>query len=75
MAATYPHAEVIGVDLAPVPLDALQVPPNCRFEIDDANLGFPHFHGQFDVVHTRATSGGVGSPRSSIWTTMLNSSI
>jgi hypothetical protein len=34
MAKEFPHCEVVGVDLAPVPVDVGSVPPNCRFEID-----------------------------------------
>lgn len=58
MAKLFPHAEVVGIDLAnPKPQEA--IPPNCRFEIDDANLGFPHFHNRFDVVHVRAITAGI----------------
>ena len=32
-------------------------PPNCRFEIDDLNLGLEHFFGPtFDLVHARKLS-------------------
>jgi hypothetical protein len=34
MAKEFPHCEVVGVDLAPVPVDLESVPPNCHFEID-----------------------------------------
>ncbi|KDQ60927.1 hypothetical protein JAAARDRAFT_173301 [Jaapia argillacea MUCL 33604] len=58
MAKEFPHCDVVGIDLAPVRL--VELPPiNCRFEIDDANLGFPHYRNSFDVVHCRAISGGI----------------
>jgi hypothetical protein len=34
MAKEFPHCDVVGVDLAPVPVDLESVPPNCHFEID-----------------------------------------
>jgi hypothetical protein len=34
MASDFPHCEVVGIDLAPVPVDLGSVPSNCRFEID-----------------------------------------
>ncbi|CCX05526.1 Similar to Ubiquinone/menaquinone biosynthesis methyltransferase ubiE; acc. no. Q3A209 [Pyronema omphalodes CBS 100304] len=34
MAEKYPMAEVIGTDLSPI--QPIWVPPNCRFEVDDA---------------------------------------
>jgi hypothetical protein len=49
----------VGVDLAPVPLEKTNLPPNCRFEIDDVNLGLAHFKGQFDVVHVRLIGIGL----------------
>ncbi|KIJ35761.1 hypothetical protein M422DRAFT_261942 [Sphaerobolus stellatus SS14] len=58
MAREFPHAEVVGMDLAPVRLVS-SIPSNCRFEIDDANLGFAHYQGSFDVVHARAVGGGI----------------
>ncbi|KAG8712806.1 hypothetical protein FRC09_019433 [Ceratobasidium sp. 395] len=54
----FPHAEVLGVDLAPT--SAIAPPPNCRFEIDDLNLGLEHFFGDtFDLVHARLLNSGV----------------
>jgi hypothetical protein len=67
-ATDFPHVEVLGVDLAPtsamyvLPSPFLEhelivnsvPPPNCRFEIDDLNLGLEHFFGPtFDIVHAR----------------------
>lgn len=57
-ALDFPHAEVLGVDLAPT--SAIAPPPNCRFEIDDLNLGLEHFYGPtFDLVHARLLNSGV----------------
>jgi hypothetical protein len=58
MAERFPHCEVIGIDLAPVPVDADSVPSNCRFEIDDINLGLAHYQSHFDLVHIRLVSAG-----------------
>jgi hypothetical protein len=37
----------------------MDLPPNCRFEIDDVNNGLAHFRGQFDVVHARLIASGL----------------
>ncbi|KIP12259.1 hypothetical protein PHLGIDRAFT_328195 [Phlebiopsis gigantea 11061_1 CR5-6] len=58
MAKEFPYCEVIGMDLVP-PRIAGELPQNCRFEIDDANLGFFHYRGTFDVVHARAIAMGI----------------
>ncbi|KAG8768465.1 hypothetical protein FRB91_010007 [Serendipita sp. 411] len=59
MAREYPDAEVLGIDLAPVPVDGDTLPSNCRFEVDNINLGLAHFGGQFDVVHIRFVGSGL----------------
>lgn len=53
----YPSAEVIGTDLSPI--QPKWVPPNVKFEVDDAEQTwlFPADH--FDLVHTRLMSGGI----------------
>ncbi|KAF8533825.1 putative TAM domain methyltransferase [Trichophaea hybrida] len=51
MADTYPSAEVIGTDLSPI--QPKWVPPNCRFEVDDAELDFTYRPDSFDFVHLR----------------------
>jgi hypothetical protein len=33
MAKEFPAASVIGVDLAPCPVEQESLPPNCRFEV------------------------------------------
>jgi len=37
------------------------MPPNCRSEVDDINLGLEHFYGDFNVVHAQLISSGVRS--------------
>lgn len=59
MAKKFPHAQVIGVDLAPTPVDMDSLPPNCSFEIDDINPGLPHYEGKFDIVHCRIIGAGL----------------
>lgn len=59
MAREFPEAEVIGVDLAPCPVDPESLPPNCRFEIDNVNLGLAHFRDQFDFIHCRLIASGI----------------
>ena len=59
MAREFPDAEVVGVDLAPIPVEPGATPPNCQFEIDDINLGLSHFKDSFDVVHIRLVGVGL----------------
>lgn len=59
MAKAHSNSNITGVDLVPVPLEPEQLPPNCQMEIDDINLGLPHFHGRFDMVHMRCVYGGL----------------
>jgi len=47
----FPSAQVIGTDLSPI--QPLYVPPNCRFEIDDAEDEW-NFAERFDYIHGRA---------------------
>ncbi|KAL5532760.1 hypothetical protein ACEPAF_4534 [Sanghuangporus sanghuang] len=57
MAQEFPHAQVVGVDLAP---STTRPPPfNCRLEFDDFTLGLEHYYNSFDVVHARCTANGV----------------
>ncbi|KIM24059.1 hypothetical protein M408DRAFT_331978 [Serendipita vermifera MAFF 305830] len=59
MAKEFPWADVVGVDLALCPLEPENVPPNCRFEMDNLNLGLSHYENQFDVVHLRFVGSGL----------------
>lgn len=60
MALQFPHVEVVGLDLVPpATVTETSVPPNCRFEVDDANLSFEHYDNYFNVVHVRSTEPGI----------------
>ncbi|TDL22037.1 S-adenosyl-L-methionine-dependent methyltransferase [Rickenella mellea] len=69
MAQEFPHAKVIGIDLAPstcrycTPPFAILIVTKYhdwhRFEFDDFTKGLPHYHDSFDVVHSRATANGI----------------
>ncbi|KAG8953841.1 hypothetical protein FRC04_001471 [Tulasnella sp. 424] len=64
MARLYPHAEVVGMDLAPPNLVS-PVPENTRFECDDANYGLSQYGAEsFDVVHARYITLGITDYRS-----------
>lgn len=47
----YPSAEVIGTDLSMIQPD--WVPPNLRFDIDDAELEWTFEPNSFDFIHNR----------------------
>ncbi|EED22085.1 conserved hypothetical protein [Talaromyces stipitatus ATCC 10500] len=55
-AEAYPSARVIGTDLSPI--QPLWVPPNCTFEIDDAEDEWLYTQ-QFDLIHTRTICGAI----------------
>ncbi|KAG8926359.1 hypothetical protein FRC02_008947 [Tulasnella sp. 418] len=57
-AREFPHASVVGIDIAP-PAPKGPVPPNCRFEVDDVNLPLDHYTKCFNVCHMRAIDHGV----------------
>ncbi|KAG9017238.1 hypothetical protein FRB90_001256 [Tulasnella sp. 427] len=60
MALQFPHAQVIGLDLVPpAKVGEMIIPPNCRFEVDDANLTFEHYHQFFRLVHVRSADQGI----------------
>ncbi|KAF5385302.1 hypothetical protein D9615_001170 [Tricholomella constricta] len=56
-ARDFPHAQTVAVDL--VPMQSLTMPPNCRSEVDDINLGLEHFYGDFNVVHAQLIASGI----------------
>lgn len=58
MGELFPHAEVVGLDLAPANLPR-DPTPNCRFECDDVNFGLSHYKNSFDVVHARCVETGI----------------
>ena len=53
----YQSAEVIGTDLSDV--QPRWVPPNCRFELDDAQLEWTFAPDSFDFIHIRALLGAI----------------
>ncbi|PVG04206.1 S-adenosyl-L-methionine-dependent methyltransferase [Serendipita vermifera] len=59
MSKRYPHCDIVGIDLAPVPVEVDKIPSNCHFEIDDVTLGLGHLHGQLDLAFVRAISMGI----------------
>lgn len=52
-----PLAEVIGTDLSPIQPGF--VPPNLRFEIDDATDTWVYPENHFDLIHIRSLYGAV----------------
>ncbi|KAI5800578.1 S-adenosyl-L-methionine-dependent methyltransferase [Pyronema domesticum] len=57
IAEQYPMAEVVGTDISPI--QPCWVPPNCRFEIDDAMQEWTFKDDNFDFIHARNISSGV----------------
>ncbi|EGS22570.1 uncharacterized protein CTHT_0010390 [Thermochaetoides thermophila DSM 1495] len=53
----YPGAEVIGTDITPIQPN--WVPPNVRFEIDDANQEWTWSENEFDFIHLRTMLGTI----------------
>ncbi|KAG8951596.1 hypothetical protein FRC04_005883 [Tulasnella sp. 424] len=62
MAKSFPHADIVGLDLAPPNLSRTP-PPNCRFECDDVNLGLMHYKDAFDVVQVSCVATGIANYR------------
>ncbi|KAJ8066621.1 hypothetical protein OCU04_005668 [Sclerotinia nivalis] len=50
-AEQYPSAQIIGTDLSPI--QPVYVPPNCSFEVNDAEEPWTYSH-KFDYIHGRA---------------------
>ena len=55
MADQFPDAEVLGIDLSPI--QPAWVPPNCKFEIDDASQDWTFDDNTFDYIHIRVMAG------------------
>ncbi|EWG54463.1 hypothetical protein FVEG_12679 [Fusarium verticillioides 7600] len=53
----YPNAEVVGTDLSPIQPD--WVPPNVRFELEDATSNWTWSNDTFDFVHMRYLIGAI----------------
>ncbi|KAI0001769.1 hypothetical protein BJV77DRAFT_969568 [Russula vinacea] len=60
VARDFPHCQAVAVDL--VPMQSIDMPPNCRSEVDDINIGLQHFYGEFNVVHARLISSDQDFP-------------
>lgn len=52
---------VLGIDLAPTPVEADKLPGNCQFEIDDVTLGLYHYYNSFHFIQARCIAGGVSA--------------
>lgn len=61
VAASFPQASLVGVDLAFSAIEEETAPETCRFELDNVNLGLSHFWDQFDFVNARGLSPGVST--------------
>jgi len=53
----FPSAEVIGTDLSPI--QPSFVPPNLKFELDDAQLDWTYPQSCFDYIHIRCLMGSI----------------
>jgi SAM-dependent methyltransferase len=53
------QTSVLGIDVAPTPIDEASFPPNLSLEVYDINLGLSHFEGQIDLLHMRCVAGGI----------------
>lgn len=53
----FPNTEVVGTDITPI--QPSWVPPNVRFELDDANLEWTYKDDMFDFVHVRSMLGTI----------------
>ncbi|KAI5843100.1 S-adenosyl-L-methionine-dependent methyltransferase [Morchella snyderi] len=51
MADLHPSAKVTGIDLSPI--QPKWVPPNCTFEVDDAEMPWTYPADHFDLIHSR----------------------
>jgi len=63
MALQFPGADILGMDLTPPaqsqPIEGHTIPPNCRFDVDDANNSFERYASSFDFVHVRSAEPGI----------------
>ncbi|KAH7171324.1 S-adenosyl-L-methionine-dependent methyltransferase [Dactylonectria macrodidyma] len=57
VADEYPSADVLGFDISAV--QPSWVPPNCRFQIDDAQLDWTFKENEYDLIHMRYLYGGI----------------
>lgn len=57
MGDAYPNADIVGTDLSPI--QPTWIPPNVRFEVDDAQDEWTFEDGEFDFIHARTLAGSV----------------
>ncbi|KAI5821266.1 S-adenosyl-L-methionine-dependent methyltransferase [Pyronema omphalodes] len=55
----YPNSQVLGTDLSPI--QPIYVPPNCRFEVDDAEQDWLWPTDHFDFIHLRNLAQSMSS--------------
>ncbi|KAH7018305.1 S-adenosyl-L-methionine-dependent methyltransferase [Microdochium trichocladiopsis] len=53
----FPGAEVIGTDISPI--QPAWTAPNCRFEMEDAELQWTFARSSFDFIHMRTMGGAI----------------
>jgi ubiquinone/menaquinone biosynthesis C-methylase UbiE len=53
----FPSARVVGIDLSPIQPE--WAPPNCKFELDDAELDWTFKENEFDFIHIRYMIGSI----------------
>ncbi|CCX34881.1 Similar to hypothetical protein [Tuber melanosporum Mel28]; acc. no. XP_002837935 [Pyronema omphalodes CBS 100304] len=53
----YPCASSLGIDLSPI--QPHWIPPNCRFEVDDAEADWSYADGSFDLIHICNIAQGI----------------
>lgn len=59
MADDFPDAEIVGTDLSPIQPN--WAPPNCTFNVDDAESDWTFTPAEaFDYIHARSLGGGIG---------------
>jgi hypothetical protein len=58
LADQFPSSEVIGTDISNTM--TLFVPPNCRFELDDAELDWIFAPCSFDSIYIRYMMASIG---------------
>ncbi|KIO23680.1 hypothetical protein M407DRAFT_9326 [Tulasnella calospora MUT 4182] len=62
MAEEFPHADVLGIDLVQPNIlsdPTRRVPPNCSFQIADANKDMEKIDSVYDLVHMRCVEAGL----------------
>ncbi|KAK5941724.1 hypothetical protein PMZ80_005675 [Knufia obscura] len=53
----FPQCEVLGIDISPI--QPTWIPPNCKFEVADAEREWTFPEDHFDYIHLRTLYGGI----------------